>query len=39
MLKTWEEMPPHFITSSETKHGRDELLAYIEEINESFVKP
>jgi len=39
MLKTWEEMPPHFITSSETKHGRDELLAYIEEINGSFVKP
>ena len=39
MLKTWEEMPPHFITSSETKHGRDELLTYIEEINDSFVKP
>jgi GTP-binding protein len=39
MLKTWEEMPPHFITSSETKHGRDEVLNYIEEINASFVKP
>jgi GTP-binding protein len=39
MLKTWEEMPPHFITSSETKDGRDELLNYIEEINEAFVKP
>lgn len=39
MLKTWEEMPPHFITSSETKDGREELLAYIEEINGSFVKP
>lgn len=39
LLKTWEEMPPHFITSSETKHGRDELLGYIEEINASFVKP
>jgi len=39
MLKTWEEMPPHFITSSETKHGRDEVLNYIEEINGSFVKP
>lgn len=39
MLKTWEEMPPYFITSSETKHGRDEVLSYIEEINASFVKP
>jgi GTP-binding protein len=39
MLKTWEEMPPHFITSSETKDGRDELLNYIEEINGAFVKP
>jgi GTP-binding protein len=39
MLKTWEEMPPHFITSSETKDGRDELLNYIEEINTAFVKP
>jgi len=39
MLKTWEEMPPYFITSSETKHGRDEVLNYIEEINASFVKP
>lgn len=32
LLDTWEELPPHFITSSEKKTGRDELLAYIEEI-------
>lgn len=39
MLKTWEEMPKHFITSSETKHGKEELLNYIEEVNEMFEKP
>lgn len=31
----WEELPPHFVTSSEQKLGRDELLNYIEEINKS----
>ena len=29
----WEELPPIFITSSEERVGRDELLGYIEEIN------
>ena len=29
----WEEMPPYFITSSEKKIGRDEVLNYIEGIN------
>lgn len=28
----WEELPPYFITSSEKKTGRDELLDYIEQI-------
>ena len=28
----WEELPPIFITSSEKRTGRDELLGYIEEI-------
>lgn len=36
MLKIWEEMPPHFITSSEDKTGKDELLAYIEEVNQLY---
>lgn len=36
MLKIWEEMPPYFITSSETGHGKEELLSYIEEINAGF---
>lgn len=33
--ETWEELPPMFVTSSEKKQGRDELLSYIEQINES----
>ena len=32
LSKQWEELPPHFITSSETKQGKDELLEYIETI-------
>lgn len=35
LLKSWEELPPHFVTSSENKMGRDEVLNYIEEINKS----
>jgi len=35
MLETWEEMPPYFITSSEKREGRDEVLSYIEQINKS----
>ncbi len=33
--KDWEEIPQHFITSSEKKIGKSELLNYIEEINKS----
>ena len=32
LSKQWEELPPHFITSSETKQGKEEVLSYIEEI-------
>lgn len=32
LLDTWEELPPHFITSSEKHQGRDELLNYIDDI-------
>ncbi len=31
----WEEVPPHFITSSSNKLGREELLEYIDNINQS----
>ncbi len=35
LFETWEELPPLFVTSSEKKQGREELLSYIEEINKS----
>ena len=35
LSEQWEELPPHFITSSETRQGRDELLQYIEKVNKS----
>lgn len=31
----WEELPPYFITSSEKRTGKDEVLTYIEEILKS----
>ncbi len=31
----WEELPPYFITSSEKRTGREELLDYIDQINQS----
>ena len=37
MLETWEEMPPHFVTSAEKGEGRDEVLSYIEQINKSLI--
>ena len=33
LMEDWEELPPIFITSSEEKTGRDEILDYIEEQN------
>lgn len=33
--ETWEELPPHFVSSSEKKVGRNEILNYIEQINNS----
>ena len=33
MLKQWEELPPVFTTSSDSKFGRERLLNYIEQIN------
>ena len=32
LLDTWESLPPYFITSSEKKTGKDEVLNYIDEI-------
>lgn len=33
LSEQWEVLPPHFITSSETRLGRDEVLDYIQSIN------
>lgn len=39
-LKQWfEEVPPHFLTSAETKIGCDHILAAIADINVNFVSP
>ncbi|GAA4844937.1 ribosome biogenesis GTP-binding protein YihA/YsxC [Algivirga pacifica] len=35
-LKTWEEMPPYFVTSSSKKEGLEDLLSFIHEINQEF---
>lgn len=34
----WENLPPYFITSSEKRIGRDEVLDYIEGINQTINK-
>lgn len=35
LLESWEELPPIFLTSSEHRLGRDEILDYIDEINKT----
>ena len=35
LSEEWEPLPPHFVTSAETRQGRDELLSYIDSINRS----
>ena len=37
LMETWEELPPIFYTSSEHKLGRDEILDYIDNVNENFL--
>lgn len=32
---TWEELPPIFVTSSEKRQGKEELLDYIDSINKA----
>ena len=38
LLQTWEELPPVFETSSEDGRGRDEILGYIEQINQQLTQ-
>jgi GTP-binding protein len=38
LLEDWETMPPYFVTSSEDKRGREEVLNYIDQLNGSWVE-
>ena len=35
LLTQWSELPTQFISSAKTKKGRDEILAFIDDINKS----
>ena len=35
LKEQWEELPPHFVSSSENGTGRQEILEYIDSINKS----
>lgn len=37
LAEEWEELPPHFVTSAENKTGREDLLGYIEQINQQIL--
>lgn len=39
MLEIWEELPPQFVSSSESGFGRIEILDFIDETNKLFVRP
>ncbi|EAY28161.1 ribosome biogenesis GTP-binding protein YihA/YsxC [Microscilla marina] len=36
ILRTWEEMPTHFVTSSVSGLGCDEILKFIRDVNKTF---
>lgn len=36
LLEVWEELPPLFLSSSERRTGKEEILAYIDEINSTW---
>lgn len=36
MEKTWDDLPPYFISSSEKKLGKDEILNYVDEVLATF---
>ena len=38
LSETWEELPKYFVTSSESRTGRDEVLNYIDDINKTIHK-
>lgn len=38
ILESWEEMPQYFITSAESGLGKEDVLDYIQSINDQFIK-
>jgi GTP-binding protein len=38
MLQVWEEMPQYFVTSSANGLGSEEVLGYIQNINDNLQK-
>ncbi|HLW42117.1 MAG TPA: ribosome biogenesis GTP-binding protein YihA/YsxC [Flavobacterium sp.] len=38
LANDWEEIPPYFITSSESGQGKEEVLDYIDQINQDIFK-
>jgi GTP-binding protein len=39
LLEEWEQSPPIFISSAETRAGKDEILQFIKEANPLFRPP
>lgn len=38
LANNWAEMPPHFVTSATESTGREQLLGYIDEVNQTVFK-
>ena len=36
MMETWEEMPHNFVSSAETKMGKEKIITYIEMLNKEY---
>jgi GTP-binding protein len=39
LLKYWNDVPPFFITSANTKMGQEEMLEFFETVNAQYVVP
>jgi len=39
LLASFDEFPPYFITSAENRLGRDEVLNFINDVNQNFIIP
>ncbi len=39
LLETWESLPPTFVSSAKTKKGKEDILQYIEQINQQYNNP